>query len=79
MPFYIRNDDRIVRTFRDLLIEKARKGLQLRVMYDIAVGSLSLLNRIMADADYTVSEDFKQLPPGTRLVNAAAHLLSPLL
>ena len=37
------------------------------------------LDRLLADADEMVADDFKQLPPGTRLVNVAAHLLSPLL
>jgi len=36
-------------------------------------------DRLLADADEMVADDFKQLPPVTRLVNAAAHLLSPLL
>ncbi|WDN88579.1 hypothetical protein BuS5_01547 [Desulfosarcina sp. BuS5] len=36
------------------------------------------LDRLLSDAAEVVADDFKQLPPGTRLVNAAAHLLSPL-
>jgi len=39
--FYIWRNDRVGRTLRDLLIEKARSGVQVRVMYD-AVGSLGL-------------------------------------
>ena len=35
--------------------------------------------RLLANTDEVVANDFKQLPIGTQLVNAAAHLLSPLL
>ena len=36
-------------------------------------------DRLLADADEMTADDFNQLPPGTRLVNATAHLLSQLL
>lgn len=39
--FYIWRDDRIGRMLRDLLIEKAKQGVQVRVLYD-AVGSFGL-------------------------------------
>ena len=37
------------------------------------------LDRLQTDAGEVVADDFKHLPLGTQLMNAAAHLLSPLL
>jgi hypothetical protein len=34
---------------------------------------------LLANADAVIADDFKRLPLWTQLVNAAAHLLSPLL
>lgn len=46
--FYIWRDDRVGRTLRDLLIEKARQDVQVRVVYD-AVGSLGLPSGFFAE------------------------------
>lgn len=46
--FYVWRDDHVGRTLRDLLIEKARKGIQVRVLYD-AVGSLGLPSGFFAE------------------------------
>lgn len=46
--FYIWRDDRIGTALRDLLIEKARLGVQVRVVYD-AVGSLGLPSGFFAE------------------------------
>lgn len=46
LEYYIIRDDRIGRTFADILIRKARGGLEVRVIYD-AVGSWRLNRRML--------------------------------
>lgn len=46
MEYYIIRDDRIGRTFAEILIRKARAGLEVRIIYD-AVGSWKLNRRML--------------------------------
>ena len=62
MEYYIIRDDRIGRTIAEILIRKARAGLEVRVIYD-AVGSWRLSRttlRRMHDAGRT------RRPPSSR-------------
>lgn len=62
MEYYIFRDDRIGRTIADILMRKARSGVEVRVLYD-AVGSWSLDRGIIRHL---------------RLAGAAVHSYAPL-
>ncbi len=60
--FYIWNADATGRRFRDLLIERARAGIQVRVLYD-AIGSSGIRRRFMDDLRSAGGEAVAFMPP----------------
>jgi cardiolipin synthase len=69
--FYIWRDDRVGRTLRDLLIEKAGQDVQVRVVYD-AVGSLGLPSGFFAELIRCGGQVARFMP--IRLVSATPTL-----